>query len=74
MDYEKRSKFDIVAVKVEESGETIDILVEVDDENDNAPSFADQVVKVSITLFAGEISQSCQLTICLKNNLKQIVS
>ncbi|EGT55018.1 hypothetical protein CAEBREN_30957 [Caenorhabditis brenneri] len=52
LDYEKRSKFEIVAVRVEESGLTIDILVEVDDENDNAPSFADQNVKLEISEFA----------------------
>uniref|UniRef100_A0A1I7UPC1 CA domain-containing protein n=1 Tax=Caenorhabditis tropicalis TaxID=1561998 RepID=A0A1I7UPC1_9PELO len=52
LDYEKRSKFDIVAVRVEESGETIDILVEVDDENDNSPSFADSSVKLEISEFA----------------------
>ncbi|PIC41155.1 hypothetical protein B9Z55_008674 [Caenorhabditis nigoni] len=52
LDYEKRSKFEIVAVRVEESGETIDILVDVDDENDNAPSFADSNVKFEISEFA----------------------
>ncbi|CAP33911.2 Protein CBG15736 [Caenorhabditis briggsae] len=52
LDYEKRSKFEIVAVRVEESGETIDILVEVDDENDNVPSFADSNVKFEISEFA----------------------
>lgn len=47
LDYEKRSKFDIVAVRVEESGQTVDIVVEVDDENDNSPHFGDDHVKVN---------------------------
>ncbi|CAI2349499.1 unnamed protein product [Caenorhabditis sp. 36 PRJEB53466] len=53
LDYEKRAKFEIVAVRVEESGQTVDIVVEVDDENDNAPSFAaDEHVKLEISEYA----------------------
>uniref|UniRef100_A0A8R1DW71 Cadherin domain-containing protein n=1 Tax=Caenorhabditis japonica TaxID=281687 RepID=A0A8R1DW71_CAEJA len=51
LDYEKRAKFEIVAVRVAESGETIDIIVEVDDENDNAPSFSDPRIKLEISEF-----------------------
>ncbi|CAB3401583.1 unnamed protein product [Caenorhabditis bovis] len=52
LDYEKRAKFEIVAVKVDNDGETIDVSIEVEDENDNSPSFAHENIKLNISEFA----------------------
>ncbi|CAD6188151.1 unnamed protein product [Caenorhabditis auriculariae] len=51
LDYEKRSRFEILAVPVQ-GADGIQIIVDVDDENDNAPKFADESLFLEISEYA----------------------
>ncbi|WKX99860.1 hypothetical protein Q1695_014607 [Nippostrongylus brasiliensis] len=51
LDYEKRQKFEILAVPIE-GGDGIQVTIEVEDVNDHAPTFSDTRIKLEISEFA----------------------
>ncbi|CAI4230398.1 unnamed protein product [Auanema sp. JU1783] len=51
LDYEKKTNFEVLAIPVQ-GGDGIQISIEVEDENDHVPTFADERITIEISEFA----------------------